>query len=172
MHPWRFHLANYSCSPGISYQDNIGYASKVLVRVASPCTSKPAEYSCIWIDTCHRMANILGEPGLNGGFVPAAKLLIGNMVFSVTSLSSSNTFWQWDYTSPRRSRGQHFLFMIRRVKPFLSSLSFFLSSLSFFLSSLSFFLSSLSFFLSSLSFSLLFLSLFSFSLSSLLLYDS
>jgi len=55
----------------------------------------------------------------------------------VTSLSSSNSFWQRDHTSrkpmgnaghtsPRRSRGQHFLFMTRRVKLFLSSLSFFL----------------------------------------------
>ncbi len=49
----------------------------------------------------------------------------------VTSLSSSNGFQQRDHTSrkpmgnaghtsPRRSRGQHFLFMTRRVKPFLS----------------------------------------------------
>jgi len=64
-------------------------------------------------------------------------LLDGTGDAVVTSLSSSNTFWQRDHTSrkpmgnaghtsPRRSRGQHFLFMTRRVKPFLFSLSFFL----------------------------------------------
>jgi len=70
---------------------------------------------------------------------PVISVLLAGLVAPrhVEQMFTYYSFWQRDHTSrkpignaghtsPRRSRGQHFLFMTRCVKLFLSSLSFFL----------------------------------------------
>jgi hypothetical protein len=81
MLPRGFHLPNDPRIPGISHTDDIRYVNKVVPEVTSFCITKPAEYSRIPVYTCHWVANILIEAGLDGGLIPTKELLIYDMEF-------------------------------------------------------------------------------------------